>query len=954
MRIQHNIMAMGAYRNYTNNVNAMKKNLEKLSSGYKINRAGDDAAGLAISEKMRAQITGLETAQKNAKDGISRVQTAEGALTEVHDMLNRMVTLATQSANGTYDNDVDRVQLQKELDQLRTEIDRIADSSNFNGIKLFDGSLSDAELTTDGVVTSSKSITDGLTINDGTDGGGAKGTFSIDLTGKFGEGDTLDINFSTNAGITGNTLTLTYQGTNPSGNNFNGATVEEQATNIAKILSGNANVAQHFDVSTDGGKVTLTAKEEGVNKPAVTSVKVTDKNFGAGSVTTTAGTSAAANALLTGGGFTKIFDGGAAGATASLDLKEGDVLTFQFANAAGGSTLFAQVKVTADMINGTNEQTTKAVVDALNEAYFIDVTEANKNDIGGSGLTTSAGTVADESLLKVSDLFDIAANKTADATGTAEIGSIQVKGKLDGDYGVLGVKRTNADDSSRAATFTQAADVNGAVGATAHKAEFTGGTTADKMTAGDKITISGQLSDGRTFSLVMEAGKDFDISSATSYQTGMNALKAQLEKTGDDATMVKLSDGKEVKAGDIFGAGKEITITTSGTGVAFESVTKGVIGKGAAGGITSLAYNSIAPAKADASLTKGSDPTEAESSFTLDNDLTYGTAITVDGKTYELVKDARDVTNRSNEAVVMTDLSDLSAVASAFADSINRVAQEKAGTGNTPDYTATADGATVKITTSDTGSDVKAMAITTPYGDDVPTLEFTFDPKKVQAGSTITIKTGDDEVGKTYEFVKTGEKAKSGNIAIEVADFDKATAKSLGDAFAKVAQGITPEVADDGKVTITANEVDGKIPSLSAKFSNGKAGLKLQIGDTADEYNQMKVSIYKMKCADMGIGNISILDQDSAGAAIDKIRSAINYVSDVRGTLGATQNRLDHTINNLSVMQENIQDAESTIRDTDVAAEMMAYTKNNILIQSAQAMLAQANQVPQGVLQLLQ
>ena len=95
MRIQHNIMAMNAYRNYTNNTSAMQKNLERLSSGYKINRAGDDAAGLAISEKMRAQITGLEVASKNAKDGISLVQTAEGALTEVHDMLNRMVELAT-------------------------------------------------------------------------------------------------------------------------------------------------------------------------------------------------------------------------------------------------------------------------------------------------------------------------------------------------------------------------------------------------------------------------------------------------------------------------------------------------------------------------------------------------------------------------------------------------------------------------------------------------------------------------------------------------------------------------------------------------------------------------------------------------------------------------------------------------------------------------------------------
>ena len=134
-------MAMNAYRNYTNNTSALSKNLEKLSSGYKINRAGDDAAGLAISEKMRAQITGLETAQKNAKDGISLVQTAEGALTEVHDMLNRMVELADQSANGTYDVETDRANLQKEVEQLKSEINRIADSANFNGIKLLDGSM---------------------------------------------------------------------------------------------------------------------------------------------------------------------------------------------------------------------------------------------------------------------------------------------------------------------------------------------------------------------------------------------------------------------------------------------------------------------------------------------------------------------------------------------------------------------------------------------------------------------------------------------------------------------------------------------------------------------------------------------------------------------------------------------------------------------------------------------
>jgi len=136
--------------------------------------------------------------------------------------------------------------------------------------------------------------------------------------------------------------------------------------------------------------------------------------------------------------------------------------------------------------------------------------------------------------------------------------------------------------------------------------------------------------------------------------------------------------------------------------------------------------------------------------------------------------------------------------------------------------------------------------------------------------------------------------------------------------------------------------------------TNTGAPLTLQIGDTSDSFNQLRVGIRDCHVDALDLTDMKIRDQDSAAKALDKIKSAINYVSDVRGTLGATQNRLDHTINNLSVMQENIQDAESTIRDTDVADEMMDYTKNNILIQSAQAMLAQANQVPQGVLQLLQ
>lgn len=132
MRIQHNISALNSHRNLSFNTAASSKNLEKLSSGYRINRAGDDAAGLAISEKMRAQINGLQQAQNNASDGISMIQTAEGGLNETHAILQRMRTLAVQSKNGTY-VDTDRAKLDLEVNELKSEIDRISTSTKFNG-----------------------------------------------------------------------------------------------------------------------------------------------------------------------------------------------------------------------------------------------------------------------------------------------------------------------------------------------------------------------------------------------------------------------------------------------------------------------------------------------------------------------------------------------------------------------------------------------------------------------------------------------------------------------------------------------------------------------------------------------------------------------------------------------------------------------------------------------------
>jgi flagellin len=140
MRINHNISALNTYRQLTVNNSQVQKNLEKLSSGYRINRAGDDAAGLAISEKMRGQIRGLEMASKNAQDGISLVQTAEGALNETHAILQRMRELAVQASNDT-NVTADRQAIQSEINALVSEINRIASNTEFNTQKLLDGSF---------------------------------------------------------------------------------------------------------------------------------------------------------------------------------------------------------------------------------------------------------------------------------------------------------------------------------------------------------------------------------------------------------------------------------------------------------------------------------------------------------------------------------------------------------------------------------------------------------------------------------------------------------------------------------------------------------------------------------------------------------------------------------------------------------------------------------------------
>jgi len=730
MRIQHNIMAMNAYRNYNNNNKSLSGNLEKLSSGYKINRAGDDAAGLAISEKMRAQITGLDAAQKNVKDGISLVKTAEGAMQEIQDMLNRMDYLATQSANGTYDNEVDRANLNKEVSALKSEINRIADSANFNGIKLLDGTWA-AEATTDAPV------------------------------------DTNDYDMS---GLTMNKLTSTV-----------------------------ASAAQPNE-SIDGSKAT-----------DATSAKI--------SIRLKKGTEIDLDKLKN---VTVSVNG------ASVSLSD----MFDIALSDG-----------SDAEDGKTEASTKLVLTAKN-AGKIDNTTLN-------AITAALGNVT------------FAADTAAGGTG----GSVALSANI----------------------MTSGSNVGEAGAGDSESAVYTVNVDLSKLTGGTKLSISG---------INIEFTNE-------SVSTAVNGV------SGVDVT----ANGAKISL-----AGLNLN-ESAGQQKLIERI-EAALGEGT-GGLTNAA-GALKDFEFDVGKKSGS---------------TYTFTITA--------KETLPGT-QGNKGQVKVE-----------SDSKN--------------------GITVTEQSGVDGDNADAAGAHA-------TASYKWSPSSMQVGDVIsiggkTIEIIDDSDPKAKEDINNGKLFLSSltdkdklNQTLQALGYDAGNVKAVTDTYITIEKKVMDDTtaADwakgDGKVEIGTPKPEPEEPEEPEETKGGET-LTLQIGDTADKFNQLGVNIGDMHTKAMGTGkatidgkeveitetidDIDISSQEGAQKAIYSIRNAINTVSSVRGDLGAVQNRLDHTANNLSVMAENIQDAESTIRDTDVANEMMSYVKNNILVQSAQAMLAQANQVPQGVLQLL-
>ena len=933
MRIQHNIMAMNAYRNYNNNTSAVSRNLEKLSSGYKINRAGDDAAGLAISEKMRAQITGLNAAQKNVKDGISLVKTAEGAMQEIQDMLNRMDYLATQSANGTYDNEVDRANLQKEVDNLKTEINRIADSANFNGIKLLDGSLDETIKATDQVtetVTVNPTESEALTFENGklADVGQVLGTNTVlhnEANGNAGTSFSVDFhNFKFNA-ANGNSLTMKMGDTEIKlTSKADNGTLE--GDKLVSALLG----AKNYEISVNG--------------------KAVDTLDG----------------MLINGQAMKVEQG-------SLDYR----LTFTQQKAPASE---------ADEINGAMEVKISGEVKPKNAEYSFQTSDLAATPAAGDVLTINGK----QYVVQDDDIDTTGADAAAKAANTwnniiSNINKEGVEGyKVSIDAGKVTMKANDAGEKTtptvsykaiQAATGTALNAVNTTEGKDAVAA--TGTFALGALTNGDKFKINGTEI---TYTGAVNTDTAVGTDGKYTYQVaadGTLTIKAATAGADGNGT-VEVTKGDGTKSNATLAGGKDaIKDVWTYTVTDWNDANLGP---------ATIAINSKA---CEVDFTQVSAAGERGISLVNAAGDDTGYVVSLDGD--KLILTAKDGGAAGSDGPGNAPAANGSIAFNTYADPTKLTADKI-----TVEQEGASGGAMKGITEGANGDfNVSTTAISNVEaggGDRLASTFFDLTEDMVQNGAQIKI--GDD----VFTFTTDEKLVGTGNYVDARGDLT-ATAKNLtekakGNAVWTVghdgARITLTETVDHGKLKDNNNLQDYKNKctyDLSTKegieqslgfvgagsytkenvvseATKGGKPLTLQIGDTSDDYNQMKVSVGDMHVSAMkltdektgettSIADIDIGSQDGAAKAVDVIKNAINYVSSVRGDLGAIQNRLEHTANNLSVMAENIQDAESTIRDTDIAEEMMSYTKNNILVQSAQAMLAQANQVPQGVLQLL-
>ncbi|EDL63916.1 flagellin N-terminal helical domain-containing protein [Bacillus sp. SG-1] len=795
MKINHNIQALNAYRNLSQTMGQTSKSLEKLSSGLRINRAADDAAGLAISEKMRSQIRGLGMAERNSLDAISLIQTAEGALSSTHEILQRMRELAVQASNGTLE-DEDRQSIQEEVNQLTTEINRIGNSTEFNRKKLLNSQIAPNAR-----------------------------AMEIDAEAGFNKGTTE---------LEGTSLTLDPKSELVSGDynvrveDVYTKTVSASGTPAAGISSvGLTSTDTSLDTGTYGVKVQEEQVKAVVGDPASTSpiadeiTVAPNSNLGDGPVT--------------------------------LEVKkENAVASFQ-SNGSGISNVEI-TSATPDL-----NETDSFKVDVVNKPSEVEVGTLTKTFISDIDVDTAKfGQAGNDFQLEYTETTPGQYSVTLkDSAGKALSDAVILDNNMQ-DY------KFYNNGSEIGVSFKTVSNVNAAL--TAEGADGENNVfDIDKEITLSKNNIpvaSGEIAEGTAagdITLKSADGIDYKIS-----HNGFTGLTGNSASFGIDSTFTFSTDGFTTR-GTEFDPGDEITLN---------------------GGI-------FVKTSSDASQ-------YGVPSNTLD--MTLETRM---GHTAELV-DANGDTAAGSRKVTVENNGSYS-----FGEPTNISFDSGVLAAGTFEFTV-GQVSTTNATLEAAGTPLETLENITSNS----TLSF--------ADGELSMNIGELTNGNATFSIKGGTVNQS--IQFHIGANEGQTLEMGIEDMRSLSVGISSTVSGDSKNIVSK---DGN--TLTVQFASISG---------VENGNQAEYAI-------------DLSTSENANAAIEAYDQAIAKVSEQRSKLGAIQNRLEHTITNLTTANENLTSAESRIRDADMAKEMTTFTKNNILNQAGQAMLSQANQLPQGILQLL-
>jgi flagellin len=765
MIINHNMPAMNAHRQLFGIGQSSQKTMEKLSSGLRINRAADDAAGLAISETMRNAIRSMDQASRNSQDAISLLQTAEGSLGQSQEILARMKELAVQAANDTYTSN-DRIEMQKEVDALKGELNRVANSCNFNGKNLLDGSSS-------ALASADKGTTHVLVRGSirNADGTSAAGDYKITVDATVGQAQIMKSSIFKNA--------------------HEGDTV------------------QHLALDDNG--ITMVSASNMARGDYRVSVCVTGVNSCSAALSQFyASTGSAANTVTV------------AGAVACQNISAVFNVTKLSGMAVLGNVTYYVVSQDGSYVvsNGDQRQytTTFSISAGANVFAFTGVSTSDCINLTTSGFN-----------LKVGDKFVVDLRACQTVTGQ----NVQVKNSL-------------ALSQSINWSFNAGA-LNGNTTEWNFFSLETDGTVKN-----GKIGIEVGVMSG----LVNASGTIFTFDEGLGEVASLSTQLKDIDRFYDPNGRFMVDNPQVITL--VQGDGKNTSFSIFGTDTLDQIKDK----------LNSAIYNGLGQSDLVTTAMK-------------DNFVSYVTK----------------------------------------ADTVN--------TGSTQSM----EGGLV-IRSARTGQD----GVINVVADEgiVNALGLATAQEAVDSGFTVTVADPLDPTKTVCQNLEISGNTLSAVIHPNVdVKFD-----SLADMTTAWNTTIKSfDISDNAATSYTTNI---HIVDNTQVF---------QIGGT--EGQSMGAAVGDMRLEALGIDNIQITDINSASKAVAKLDTALSRISTQRASLGAVQNRLEYNISNLGVAGENLQASESRIRDADMAKEMMDFARINILSQSTMAMLAQANQQPQQVLQLL-